>query len=318
PLMSDAISSGTPDDSEFESIVAGLDMTETGERAATPPSPTPCEQSTPAKQMASPAQRAPVMPETAAPQAPDAPELPTFPLQRLLPVGLAMTVVMAATGQVLFWQDFFGGGTGALLAAVAIAAAFEVIMIGATDRALSHKAGGSRWWRLLFPMGATAAIVAAGVQLLHWDATMGIPFAAAALIGWAAHATSGWITAQHYRQERDVYDAEIARRDRKAESRADAEYDRAMAEVETTRQAANRAVAEAAAAEPAPEPKPAPKSSSKSKTGTSAPRLDRETAREWSQANGNASQAQVRAHFEQLGYRVPAVSTLRGWLNNHQ
>src|SRR5699024_4713805 len=184
----------------------------------------------------------PPAPRAEEPPLPAKPVQPEFPLRTLQAVGLVMAVAMSAVGQVLFWRGFFGGGAEALLGAIAIAAAFEVLMIGATDMSLHHKTEGSPWWLLLFPIGASAAGVAAIVQLLHWPPEMGIPFAAASTLGWAAHAVSGWMRAQHYRTAIAEYTAEVDRRRRKAESRADAEYERALAEVETTRQAAQRAV----------------------------------------------------------------------------
>lgn len=246
------------------------------------------------------------------PDPPLTPVRPEYPLRRLQSVGLAMTVAMAAVGQILFWREFFGGGTAALAGAVAIAAAFEVLMIGATDTALDHKASGSPWWRVLFPVGALAAGVAATVQLLHWPATMGIPFAAAALIGWGAHAISGWIRAQHYQQEKAFYDGEIDRRRRKAESRADAEYERRRAEWDTPRQAAARAADEAAQEPRKPETKPTQGKSARSSTTARLPRPDRSDVVAWARAH-NAGHKKAAAHFQRQGYRLPE-STARDWL----
>lgn len=260
---------------------------------------------------------------TEEPPLPEKPAQPEFPLRTLQAVGLVMAVAMSAVGQVLFWRDFFGGGATALAGAIAIASAFEVLMIGATDMSLHHKTTGSPWWLLLFPIGASAAGVAAIVQLLHWPPEMGIPFAAASTLGWAAHAVSGWVRAQHYRTAIAEYTADVDRRRRKAEDRETAEYERYLADVETQRQATQRAVHSVTPTEPKPE-KPAKAASGKKTTpakstgrkAAAAPELTPELAREWSDANDGATASQVIAHFKQQGYQLKEPRTVRRWLND--
>src|SRR5699024_9334826 len=222
---------------------------------------------------------------------------------------------MAATGQIMFWHRFFGGGTGALLGAIGVAAAFEMLMIGGTDKGMQRKAEQAPGWRWLVAGGAVASLVAATVQLLHWDIQMGVPFAAASLLGWAVHTVSGWSTAQRYINERSSYDAEIARRRRKAEQRADAEYERYMAEVETQQQAVQRAVDTVTPTEPEKPAKATPaKSNSGRKNGAAAgkktapSRPDRAEVVAWAAANGAGYKRAARA------WSLPE-STVRDWLN---
>lgn len=308
-----SLDQAVPDPVEQTQPLSPLAGPDTNHSERQPVAPPPAAAPTPA----------PPAPRTEEPPPPAEPTLPSFPLRGLEWLGLAMTVAMAATGQIMFWHRFFGGGPGALLGAIGVAAAFEMLMIGGTDKGMQRKAEQAPGWRWLVAGGAVASLVAATVQLLHWDIQMGVPFAAASLLGWAVHTVSGWSTAQRYINERSSYDAEMARRRRKAESRADAEYERYMADVETQQQAVQRAVDTVTPTEPKPE-KPAKAASGKKTTpakstgrkAAAAPELTPALAREWSDANDGATASQVIAHFKQQGYQLKEPRTVRRWLND--
>ncbi|SFW11781.1 hypothetical protein [Amycolatopsis australiensis] len=72
--------------------------------------------------------------------------------------------------------------------------------------------------------------------------------------------------------------------------------------------------AEAAKSEAAPAASAPAKPASKAKPG----KLDADTAYAWSRRNGHPGPTVVLKHFEQQGFEVPALSTLRSWINSRR
>lgn len=260
---------------------------------------------------------APPVPEL--PPLPPVPARPQYPLHKVERLGFAMTTAVAAIGQVLFFREWFGGGVAATVAAIAVAACFEVTMIGAGDGALRHRVHQQRGWPLMLAISGFVAIGATVLQLLHWmpiSVGIAITFALASLVGWIVHTATGWITGSGYLDAKHTHDAEVERRNRKSEARADAAYARQLAEHETTRQAAARAVAEADPGTGAPAAGTA--RASKSKTGQhSRPQLDRDTAIGLIRRHlpADTTSAAARALLTEQGYRVDRDDrTLRRWI----
>jgi len=145
-------------------------------------------------------------------------------------------------------------------------------------------------------------------------------------------------------QERERKAAETARAEQARQARADAE-------VAARRAAAAKAAAATAAAErPAPEPVAVPQQRPamqptapqeaaapqkavvrKAETVSVAPvasrepgpaskqrTLDGDTAYAWSKSNSHPGPTAVLKHFEKEGYEVPALSTLRSWINSRR
>lgn len=249
------------------------------------------------------------------PEAPTPPQRPEFPLARLEPLGFGMTVLMAGTGQVLFFADWWGGTLAATLAALALAACFEVLMIGATDTSMKRLVAGERW-RLLLVFGAFIATGATCLQLIHWAPTspgMGVTFGLASFSGWAIHAITGYSKAKGYRERHKAYQDEVERLRRRAESYAEAAYERQLADWETQRQATTRSVT---AVEPGARDKPEQKQKqtparkpkqAKPKQGSGKPHPERSAVIAWARTN-NAGYKKTASHFG-----LPP-STVRDWL----
>ncbi|TKG61563.1 hypothetical protein [Prauserella endophytica] len=183
----------------------------------------------------------------------------SFPLRKATKVGFGMTVAAAAVGQVMFFASFFGGTVWGYLGAAAIAAFAEVTMVGAGDSALRHKVEGNRGWQMLLAVSGAIAAGATVMQIAHWwseNVVMALTFGVASIAGWAVHIASGLIEANGYLRKRESWDAELARRQRKRESRDDVEYERRRADEENARQAAHRARVTAEMNLPASAPPP--------------------------------------------------------------
>lgn len=281
-----------------------------------------------------PAPPAPAQPELSEQDEPDAPPEPvepdedtyevTFPLRKAKDVGFAMSILLAALGQVLFFRELFIGWFGhpalSTIGALGIAACFEVGMIGAGDEAMHKRARNVGSWKLLLATSAFVAVVAVTVQTLHWMPNVGlsVTFGFASMIGWIIHMVSGWVRANGYRQAVTRYTADKAERDHYLR----AIRDRKLAAWETRQEAARRAVEYVATPKPEPEP-PA-----KTPAARNAPAKPRSTSNKTAKAAvakksdavrvGVAEQARtprvLRAALEHAGYTMPAsTSTVENW-----
>lgn len=345
-----------PDESEFDAITANLpdlaalaprhDPQQEQDQPATPAASAPA--SVPASTSAEPEQhgaegdletqmrrdgyRPPGGPD-------DTHELPvSFKLRHAIKAGFGMTVLAAAVGQTLFFAGFFGGGLAGYGLAVLIAAFAEVTMIGSGDAALRHKVEGNQGWQLLLAVSALVAVGATVMQVAHWSAenqpVMALTFGAASLLGWIVHITSGLITAAGYLARRHEWDAELARRRRKREARADAAHERHLAEWQTQRQATRRAVAEVeppaadpatpepAGPEPATQAKPAaPKPQGAGRTKPATPGLpepDPDEVFAWSAANNHPGPTPVKAEFDGRGYKPMSTKWFQRAVNDRK
>lgn len=284
--------------------------------------------------------RVPEPPE--APELPPLPELPAEPTfdvdreywgHRALVAVYWIAILTGAVGQVAYFGDLFGLGKWGYAAAVVIATTAETVMVTSCDTALKHRVHGAykrRWLPFMF-VAFSAAFAASVMNLTHfWHSSpsLGLLFGGVSLLGFLLHVMDGFVKGSDHLDRKAKYDQAVNQRQTEQRQRAEAAYERQLAEYETQRQAAERALerAEARTEQPAPkstsdadkaEQKPTKPAKGSGKGKATTPELTREAAREWSQANGNATQAAVRKHFESQGYRVPSENTVRRWLNGN-
>lgn len=303
----------TPGPDEFERIIAGLDAREL-ESAAIGPQPIP---NTTAPAPAAPAAPArPQRPALVEPVAPAVPELgrvaQTGHWASLL--GYTLSVAVGAFGQIMFlgtWLSALLGSPWCWVAAAVGAAFCEVGMIGAGNSSLvKRRDGGS--WRLLMVVACFVCAAAVTMQIAHWSPYgfgVAVVFGLASFVGFLIHMVieHGKLADHEHRQAAygralAAYRDEVQRR-----------YEEDLAEYQAARPRAQQPTSPAPAvrAKPAAKPKPASRAGGK-------PKLTAELAREWSAANDHPGPSAVRTHFHQSGYHVPAVSTLRGWLNHKE
>jgi outer membrane biosynthesis protein TonB len=311
-----------PDDrSLFQAITAPItgEMAQIEQAVTAPPEPaTPAPQPAPVR---APSPTPPPRPTPTAPPAPPAPapvprapEAPNYWGEHGLVAVYWIAIVTGAIGQVIFFGQMFELGVPGYLAAGVIATTAETIMVSAGDTALALRAKGRRHrqWVPFLLISITAALAASGMNLTHWwvqNPSMGVLFGGIAFLGFLLHIIHGIGEGTQYLSDKAAYDAAMTGI---AEERQ-REYDAA-------RRAEEKTARENQPAPPPPRPAPAPKSVKQpTKTSTrsqsKAPRLDRDEAVRWSQQHGHPGPSAVRKHFRDRGYEVPAISTLRAWIN---
>jgi hypothetical protein len=231
-----------------------------------------------------------------------------------------IAILTGAIGQVIFFGSLFKLGIWGYFAAAIIATTAETVMVSSGDTALHLRAEGRRkaQWMPFILIAFVAATAASGMNLSHWmkvNPSMAVIFGGIAFLGFLLHVVHGVGEGTQYLAEKKKYDQAVA--EQEAEQRAEIEQARLehreqqrqhrLAEQAAAKQAATQvATVEApAAASPAKKANPKP----------SAKKLDAETARRWSEQHEHPGPSAVRRHFADQGWEVPAISTLRSWIN---
>lgn len=318
------------DDGEFAAIVAGLsELDDLDSRRAGASELAHSDQPARATEVApTSAAQAVVQPEPPAPpqrNEPTAPSPPNYWGSRGLVAVYWIAIITGAVGQVIFFGELFGIGPLGYLAAAIAATTSETIMVTAGDTAMQKRVDRCyrRQWVPFLAAAFAAAGTASGLNIAHWwaeSASMAVLFGGIAGLGFLLHVMDGFTEGTRYLADLDTYETERARARHRADAHAEAIYERRLAAWETGQQATDRAVSKASTPQQPQQSRPARKGVPKSRDiahSSGTPKLDADTARAWAAANGNATQAKVRAHFSARGYQVPSEATVRRWLNAH-
>jgi len=307
----------------FEALVAA--DTELSSLAAdTEPDPVPDEAAT--AQPTQPAQPTPAVPDSEPPELP-LPELPApsglnpdkaFRFYRFLEGVYWIAISTGAVGQIVFFGSLFGLGAWGYVAATVVATTAETVMVTSGDTALRHRALQAkrrRWFPFLLCSFAAAG-AAAGMNLSHFwhiNISLAVLFGGVSLIGYLLHIWDGFVQGSDHLDKQAAYDAVVRERERIVRDRAEARYERWLADRETTQQAADRAVAEVTP-EPTPEPTPAAKQkpgrTKKSPTQTSP---SKQVAVQLGVEQGAHTPASLKAALTNAGYALPSKTTVENW-----
>lgn len=249
---------------------------------------------------------------------PTKPAAEHFRMEKALSVGYWMSVGVGVVGQIAS----FGGLIADALphnmkpfgyVAAALGAAFaEITMIGSGSAAIRRRYDGGTW-KMLAAIAWIVCLYATALNVIHWSPVslaLAVMFGGGSLVGFTAHTVAEHLAAHDYETQLAEYEAAVA--EIEAEQREQAEADRReqdrqrrLAEQAAAKQVQATAAQAPAAASPAKKATPKP----------SAKKLDADTARNWSAKHDHPGPSAVRRHFADQGYEVPAVSTLRAWIN---
>ena len=280
-------------------------------------------------------------PESEMPPEPDEPEYipepdpPEFKGVEWVGYLFGASILFSVIGQVLFWGSFFTsvaatqfpGMSSAVPwgVAVALGGLLEAGMVVFSDLGMKRRAVQSRWvpW---FLVGIAIAVFCIGINVAHWwhsDPTAAITFGAVGAMGFVAHLAKGLTKSEQHIRDRHEVQQRNQRQQELYEQKLDAwraaqeqeqrrRHEREMARIKGSaprqRDSAGRGAAKPAGAS---------KRSKRGGTRKGPPRLGRDEALRWASQNGTPGQRPeptvVRRHFQERGYAVPDLRTIRRW-----
>lgn len=270
------------------------------------------------------------------PELPPLPELPTEPTfnvdkeywgHKALVGVYWIAIATGAIGQAIFFGELFNAGIVGYVGAVIGATTAETVMVTACDTALKHRVHGARkrrWLPFLIASFA-AAFAASAMNLSHFapvSVSLGVLLGGVSLLGFLLHVMDGFVKGSDHLDRKREYDEAVKQRQAEQRQRAEAAYERQLAEFESHQQAARRVVEQvettpaAAAAEQQAKPvKQAKPSKGKAKSGTAPAFTQADAQRELGDELWTLKPAEVNQRMETAGYRRKDPSAIRRWKN---